>query len=404
MIIKCRLCNRPLRKFFSLGRLPLANSYLKKSQLRRTSKYDLSVGFCSNCLLVQLMKSLPPEKLFRKYLYFSSTSQSFLAHSKKTAQFLKRKLRLNSDSLVLEIASNDGAVLKYFQELGVRVIGIDPARNIAKIANSNGIKTIPEFFNYSMALKLFKKRLTADLVYGANVLAHVPGILDFVKGVKFILKQKGTVVFEFPYIKGLLEGKFDTIYHEHFFYYSLLALTNLFRKAGLVIYDVKMTPLQGGSLQIFISHPNVFITSNRVHKLLKKETSEGFHKLATYKKLSITVDNLKKELLELLKRLRQNNKSVAAYGAPAKGNTLLNFFGIGKNYLDFIVDKSPAKQGSFTPGTHLLIESPKVIMERKPDYLLILCWNIYKEILEDCRSYKKAGGKFIVPIPKLRII
>lgn len=402
--MKCRACKGYITKYFSLGHLPLANSYLKKIQLSKEKRYDLTIGFCSKCSLVQLMRSLPPETLFRKYLYFSSTSESFLIHSKKTAEVLKQKLKLDSDSLVLELASNDGSFLRYCKDLGLQILGIDPAKNIAKIANKNGIRTIPEFFNYSMARKLLKKKVIADLIYGANVLAHVPDILDFVKGVKLILKPRGSAVFEFPYIKGLLEGKFDTIYHEHVFYYSLLALRNLFNREGLVIYDVRMTPLQGGSLQIFISHPNVYRINERVRNLLKQEANAGFRKLETYKNLSNTVHKLKRELLELLVTFKKSGKSVAAYSAPAKGNTLLNYFGIGKNYLDFIVDKSSAKQGFFTPGTHLLIESPKVIMERKPDYLIILCWNIYKEVIEEQKAYKQLGGKFIVPIPKLKII
>jgi SAM-dependent methyltransferase len=306
--------------------------------------------------------------------------------------------------LVLEIASNDGAQLQYFKELGIQILGIDPAENIAKVANEKGIKTIPEFFNFAFAKKIKKERILADLVFGANVLAHVPEIVDFLKGVKLILKPKGTAVFEFPYIKGLMEKKFDTIYHEHVFYYSLLALRNLFQKVNLEIYDVEMTPMQGGSLRIFVSHPGNFKISKNVEELVNQEIKEGFNKLETYQKLNENVLKLKEDLLNLLEKLKSQGKKIAAYSAPAKGNVLLNYFGIGKNYLDFIVDKSEAKQGLYTPGTHLLVYPLEKIYQEKPDYLLVLCWNIADEVIEQLKDYHDAGGKFIIPIPEIKII
>jgi len=401
----CRVCNSPLIEFFSLGKMPLVNSFLKKEEIPNEEKFDLSIGLCPKCYLVQLINTVPPEKLFRNYIYFSSTSKLFLEHCKEIAQELVKRLNLGPESLVLEIASNDGAQLQYFKQLDIQTLGIDPAENIAEVANKKGIKTIPEFFNFAFAKKLKEEeKVQADLIFGANVLAHVPEIIDFVKGVKIVLKPKGTAVFEFPYIKGLMENKFDTIYHEHVFYYSLLALRNLFQKADLEIYDVEITFMQGGSLKIFISHPGNFKISANVKTLIIQEIKDGFDKIETYKKINERVSKLKIDIIDLLKRLKAEGKKIAAYSAPAKGNILLNYFGIGKNYLDFTVDKSEAKQGLYTPGTHLLVYPPEKIYEEKPDYLLVLCWNIADEVVEQLKNYHDAGGKFIIPIPKIRIV
>ena len=404
--MNCRACNSQLMQFFSLGEMPLANFFLKKEEIPLEEKYDLSVGFCPKCHLVQLINIVPPEKLFKNYIYFSSTSNSFLEHCKKTADYLTEKLGLNPQSLVLEIASNDGAQLQYFKKLGIQVLGIDPAENIAEAANKKGIKTIPEFFNYAFAKKLKEEQgIQADLIFGANVLAHVPEIVDFIKGVKAILKPKGTAVFEFPYIKGLMENKFDTIYHEHVFYYSLIALINLFKTVDLEIYDAEITPVQGGSLRVFISHPGNFSISENVKKLIEEELKNEFDKIETYRKIDENVSELKSQLIALLKEIKNKGQKIAVYSAPAKGNTLLNYFGI-KDYLDFIVDKSEAKQGLYTPGTHLLVYPLEKIYEEKPDHLLILCWNIADEVINmsELQKYIKRGGKFIIPIPFIKVI
>lgn len=403
--MKCRTCNSSITKFFSLGEMPLVNSFLKKEQIPYEKKFDLSIGFCLNCYLVQLIKNVSPEDLFRDYIYFSSTSKYFLEHCCKTANYLTKRLKLNNQNLVLEIASNDGALLQYFKKLGIQILGVDPAKNIVEAANRRGLRTMPEFFNYDFAKKLVKKqKIQADLVYGANVLAHVPGIIDFVKGVKIVLKPKATAIFEFPYIRGLMENKFDTIYHEHVFYYSLLALRNLFKKADLEIYDVEIIPVQGGSLRIFISQQGSFSISENVRNLINQEIKDGFDKIETYQKVNEKVNNLKNNLIVLMKKLRKEGKKIAAYGAPAKGNILLNYFGIDKNYLDFIVDKAKEKQGLYTPGTHLLVYPPEKIYEENPDYLLILCWNIAEEIKKQLKDYRDAGGKFIIPIPDIKVI
>lgn len=403
--MNCRVCDTPITSFFDLGKMPLVNSYPTKDQLANEKKYRLAVGFCPKCYLVQLMETVPPEEIFTHYLYLSSASSSFLRHSKENADFFQTKLKLDNRSLVIEIASNDGAQLQYFQKLGMRILGIDPAKNIAEIANQRGITTIPEFFNRNLAQELAKDpRNMADLVYGANVLAHVPDIVDFVRGVKLILKPNGTASFEFPYLKGLFENKFDTIYDEHVFYYGILSLVNLFRKADLEIYDVDITPVQGGSLRILTSHPRVFPRTSKVIDLEKQERSAGYDSIESYQKIAENVAALKKRLLELLARLKSEGKSIAAYSAPAKGNVLLNYFGIDQNFIDFIVDKSESKQGLYTPGTHLLIYPPDKIDAEKPDYLLVLAWNLGEEIVKQLKEHRKRGGKFIIPVPQIKII
>ena len=404
--MNCRNCKTKIKEFFSLGQMPPINSFLRKEDIENEKKFNLSVGFCPKCFLVQLIDIIPPEDLFKDYIYFSSTSKYFLEHCKEVADNLTKKLKLNKESLVLEIASNDGAQLQYFKELGISVLGVDPAENIAKVANEKGIKTIAEFFNYDFAKKLKEDKIEADLIFGANVLAHVPEIVDFVKGVKEVLKPNGTAVFEFPYVKGLMENKFDIIYHEHVFYYSLIALINLFRTAGMEIYDVKMTPMQGGSLMIFAANTGVFKISENIINLKAEEIKNGFDKIETYKKINENVSKLKNDIIGLLNKLKSEGKKIAAYSAPAKGNILLNYFGIGQNYLDFIVDKSKAKQGLYTPGTHMLVYPLEKINQEKPDYLLVLCWNILDEVINmiELKNFRDRGGKFIVPVPDVKII
>lgn len=400
---RCRACDTLITKFFSLGKMPLVNSFLTLDEISKEKKFDLSIGFCPKCYLVQLIKTVDPEELFRKYLYLSSVTKSIVDHSKKTSDYFIERFKLNSNSLIVEIGSNDGVNLQFYKDKGVKVLGIDPAKNIAKIANRKGIKTLPEFFNLDLAKKIEKEGMKADLIYGANVFAHVPEIVDFVEGVKTILKSTGTAVFEFPYVKGLLENKFDTIYHEHVFYYSIIALKNLFDKAKLEIYDVEQIPMQGGSLRIFVSHKKYFKISVNVKKLHDQELKEGYNTLKRFQEMAKDVNVLKKETMQIIKNIKNDKKSIAAYGIPAKGVILLNYFGIAK-YLDFIVDKSPAKQGLYVPGVHMLIDSPSKIREENPDYLFLLPWNIAEEVLNEFEWYRKQGGKFIIPIPKLQII
>lgn len=404
-MVTCRSCSSPIQEFFSLGKVPLVNSFLTKQDFLKEKKFELAVAFCPRCYLVQLTKTIPPKDLFQDYIYFSSTSKTIVAHCQKTASYLTKKLHLTPRSLVLEIASNDGVLLQFFKKLGIRTLGVDPAKNIAEIANKKGIETIPDFFNLSFAQQFVSSRhVYADLVYGANVLAHVPDIVDFLKGVATILAKNGTAVFEFPYVQGLLEDKFDTIYHEHVFYYSLIALQNVVKRAGLEIYDVEMIAMQGGSLRIFISHVGTRGISRHVKALVHQELQNGLNDLKTYKNMNHRIIKLKSTLLQTLKKIRSEHKTVAAYSAPAKGLILLNYFGIGNNYLDFIVDKAREKQGLYTPGVHMRVYPVEKIMENLPDYVLILCWNIAGEVMDFLGEYAKKGGKFIIPIPKVRII
>ncbi|HEY4519564.1 MAG TPA: class I SAM-dependent methyltransferase [Candidatus Paceibacterota bacterium] len=404
--MKCRACNTPHKPFFSLGKMPLVNSFLKdEKDFIHEQRHDLTVAFCPTCYLVQLTETISPETLFRDYIYFSSTSTSFLEHNRRAVEYLTERFHLTRESLVVEIASNDGAFLQFFKERGIPVLGIDPARNIADVANKKGIKTVPEFFNLVLAKKLLKGGVRADIVYGANVLAHVPDIVDFVRGVKTILKAGGSAIFEFPYIGGLMENKFDTIYHEHVFYYSLLALRNLFSKADLEVCDVEMLPVQGGSLRIYVSHAGVYPVSERVVSLALKERNSGFEKFETHQLLTNNIQKLKRKLVTLLESIRKDGGRIAAYGAPAKGNILLNYFGIG-SHIEFIVDKAKEKQGLYTPGTHLRVLSPNAIVEKRPDYILILCWNIAEEVMnmQELALFRGGGGKYIIPIPNVTVL
>ncbi len=403
--MNCRSCDHAITPFFSLGDMPLVNSFLSEGDIENEKKYDLTVCFCPECFLVQLLNIVPPEELFSHYLYFSSTSASFLTHCKLTADSLAERFSLSKASLVMEIASNDGAQLQYFQQLGIPVLGVDPAKNIAEIANANGIPTLPEFFTNDFARTyLAEGKQKPDLIFGANVLAHVPEINDFLAGVKQILATNGTAVFEFPYLKGLLDNKFDTIYHEHVFYYSLSALVNVFKHAGLEIYDVEQTQTQGGSLRIFAAAPSLFEHTTAYTELLAEEKAAGFTKIETYQHMNERVAALKQDIIDFLNRVKAEGKSVAAYSAPAKGNILLNFFGIGTEYLDFIVDKAESKQGLYTPGTHLKVYPPEKVLEDQPDYLVVLCWNIADEVMDQLHEYKERGGTFVIPIPTLKIV
>lgn len=403
-MVNCRACSKPIKQFFSLGEMPLANAFLTKKQIPYEKRYDLSVGFCPNCYLVQLMKTVNPSILFNDYVYFSSVTQSIVKHSERTSDYLIKRFKLKSGNLVLEIGSNDGVHLQFYKRRNIDILGVDPAENIAKVANKKGIPTRAEFFNTKFARKLVnQENIQADIVYGANVFAHVPKIIDFLTGVKEILKTGGTAIFEFPYLKGLLENKFDTIYHEHVFYYSVLALRNLFAFANLELYDVEQIPMQGGSLRVFASHPKSFPIKKSVQQFIKEERKKGFDSLATYKRMNVQVSQLKKDIVALLKSVKKQNKRIVAYSAPAKGNILLNYFNIGM-YLDYIVDKSPAKQGLYTPGTHLLVFAPERIEVKKPDYIIILCWNIADEVIKQLKKYQKDKVKFIIPIPSIKII
>jgi len=392
--------------FLDLGRTPLANSYVQAEvDYDREEIFPLAVAYCENCDLVQLSETVAPEKMFSEYAYFSSYSDSFLEHARLMAESHVERFNLGRDSHVLEVASNDGYLLQYFKRRGIGVLGIDPARNIAEEANRRGIPTLCQFFGEAIAPDLVREHGQADLIIGNNVLAHVPGVDGFLRATAACLRADGAAVFEFPYLRELLDKtEFDTIYHEHVFYYSLSAIKNLAHRIGLELWDVAPQQVHGGSLRVFLQHPGARPIDSRVDRMISEEEKAGLTGFARYASFGQQVCALKDQLLSMLKDLKRAGKRIAAYGAPAKGNTLLNYCGIGRDLLEFTVDRSPHKQGMFLPGSHLPILPPGELLARKPNYALILPWNIADEIIRQQSEYLLAGGRFITPIPEPRIL
>lgn len=413
----CRSCNKTgLLPVLNLGDTPLANALLTAEQITKgEEKFPLELVRCPHCTLVQITATVPPEKLFRQYFYLSSFSDTMLRHAESLAAELLAANILNSQSLVVEVASNDGYLLQYYKQAGVPVLGIEPAENVARVAReTRGITTISEFFGKELAQKLAAQGQRADVVHAHNVLAHVADLNGFVAGLREILKDEGVAVLEVPYVKDMIDNtEFDTIYHEHLCYFSLTALDHLFSRHSLLIEDVKRLSLHGGTLRIYVrrgdrptnghKRSGNLRRSSNVDSLLEEETSWVGNE-AFYLEFGKRVDTLRAELLTLLGKLKAENRSIAIYGASAKGSTLLNYFGVGKETLDFAVDRSTFKQGHFTPGTHLPILAPEKLVEEVPDYVLLLTWNFADEILEQQSEYRRLGGRFIIPIPELRIV
>lgn len=404
---QCRACgSNHGRLILDLGIQPLANNLLRPADLSQTEpKFPLRLFLCGDCRLLQIADEVAPVKLFGEYLYFSSFSDLMLQHAREAAERYIREFGLNSNHRVVEIASNDGYLLKNFVKAGVPCLGIEPAANIAREAVSCGIPTRVDFFGRALAQTLVSENQGADLILGNNVFAHAPAINDFVAGLKILLKPGGRVILEFPYALDLIDKtEFDTIYHEHVFYFTLSSLRPVFQRHGLVIHHVEKLPIHGGSLRLFAAHSETGVPDETVDQFLAEENRRGVNADAYYQGFAERVMGLKAALNQLLMRLKTEGKTIAAYGASAKGSTLLNFFGLGTESLDFVVDRSSYKQGRLTPGTHLPILPPKQLLERQPDYTLLLTWNFADEILEQQHEYRQRGGRFIVPIPEVKVV
>lgn len=404
----CRFCNAPLRHtLVDLGMSPLCESYVAAEQLNRMEPfYPLRVYVCGSCFLAQLEEYVSPEAIFSEYAYFSSYADSWLKHAKDYTDLMVRRFGIGPDSHVVELASNDGYLLQYFVQRGIPVLGVEPAANVARVAVEKGVPTVVEFFGEALARKLAGEGKEADLLIGNNVLAQVPDLNDFVKGMKILLKPDGVITVEFPHLVRLVEeNQFDTIYHEHFSYFSFMSAEKIFAHHGLRLFDVEELPTHGGSLRIYACHAEdgTKPTGPRVEELRARELAAGLAGMDYYLSFGEKVKETKRKLLEFLIKVKREGKSVCGYGAPGKGNTLLNYCGIRTDFLDYTVDRNPYKQWKFTPGTHIPIYAPDRIKETRPDYLLILPWNFKDEIMKQMSYIGDWGGRFIVPIPEVRI-
>ncbi len=408
MIPDCRFCGSPLTTtMVDLGVHPLCESFLREDQLNDMEPhYPLRVRVCGECFLAQIGEYVEPSEIFDDYAYFSSYSDSWLKHASDYADMMTERFELGSDARVLEIASNDGYLLQYFQKKGLDVLGVDPAFTVAEAAIAKGIPTRIEFFNEGFAERLASEGYRADVILGNNVLAHNPDINGFVAGVPIVLADAGVATFEFPHLMRLMdENQFDTIYHEHWSYLSLGTTRRLFAAHGLAVFDVEELQSHGGSLRLFIKHAGDESkpVTERVQELLVREEAFGLFDLATYEGFSERVKSTKRKLLDTLIRIKDEGASIAVYGAAGKGNTLLNYCGIGTDFIDYACDRSPFKHGRYTPGTRIPIYGPERIAETKPDYVLILPWNLKNEIMAQLDYIGDWGGKFIIPIPEATI-
>ena len=409
MSINCRLCDSIIEEaFLSLGKSPVSNAYLSKADLNSMEPfYPLELYVCPECFLVQIEEFEKAQNIFNSsYAYFSSYSESWLNHCKDYVEMMINRFGFNEKSFVVEVASNDGYLLQYFKENNINILGVEPTSNTAEVAIKKGIPTDIKYFNTDYAKNMQQQSKLANLIIGNNVLAHNPQLNDFVEGLKLALNSNGIITMEFPHLLSLIEkNEFDTIYHEHYSYFSFYTVQKLFENYDLTIFDVDEIQSHGGSLRIYAKHkldPSKTTTS-KVEQLLEKEINFGLKELSTYFNFSKKVEEIKRNLLKFLIDAKEQNKSIAAYGAPAKGNTLLNYCGIRTDFIDYTVDRNPHKQNNFLPGVHIPIFHPDKIKETKPDYVLILPWNLKAEISEQMKFIKKWGGKFVVPIPTIQV-
>ncbi len=408
--MNCRFCkSKVTHPFIDLVNSPPSNSFLKEQELNLPEVfYPLKVYVCDQCFLVQVDEYKKSDDIFNnEYVYFSSFSTSWLKHSESYVAMMKERFNLNANSLAVEVASNDGYLLQYFKKQGIKVLGIEPTANTAAVAEQKGIESIVDFFGIRLANDLSNKGVKADVLLGNNVLAHVPDINDFVGGLKILLNKNGVITMEFPHLLQLIQhNQFDTIYHEHFSYLSLLTVQQIFNKQGLNIFDVEEISTHGGSLRIFAAHADDLSkeVSPRLSEVLNKEITFGLNNLDTYSNFQAKANQVKNDLLLFLLQAKKENKRVAAYGAAAKGNTLLNYCGIKSDLISYVVDANPAKQNKYLPGVHIPVFNEQYLKNEKPDYVIILPWNIKHEVKEQLKYIKEWGGQFVTAIPTLEVI
>jgi 2-polyprenyl-3-methyl-5-hydroxy-6-metoxy-1,4-benzoquinol methylase len=404
----CRFCRRPLTKLFvDLGMSPLCQTHITAEQLNSMEPfYPLRVFVCDECLLVQLEQFVAAADIFTEYAYFSSYSDSWVEHARRYCHAMCQRFQLGPATQVMEIASNDGYLLQHFVARGVPVLGIEPARNVGRAAIEKGIPTVHHFFGRETAARIKEQYGSPDLLLGNNVLAHVPDVNDFVSGMQLLLKPDGVITMEFPHLMQLMElNQFDTIYHEHFSYFSFTTVGRIFAAHGLTLFDVEQLSTHGGSLRIYARHTSDSSkpVAGSVTELLELESRKGYDQLAAYTSFEEKVRATKRALLQFLIDAKERGKKVVGYGAPGKGNTLLNYCGIRTDFVAFTVDRNPYKQSKFTPGTHIPILAPERLLEARPDYVLILPWNLKEEVMEQLASIRHWGGKFLVPIPRVQV-
>ncbi len=410
MSLHCRFCNTPLtQSFCDLGMSPLSNANIQPEQMNQMERfYPLHAYVCNKCWLVQLDSFEAPDHIFdADYAYFSSYSDSWLAHANAYVEQMTRRWQLDDNSHVVEIASNDGYLLQYFVAQGIPVLGVEPTANTASVARAKNVPTLEKFFGVATATELANEGKYADLLLGNNVLAHVPNLNDFVGGMKILLKGDGVITMEFPHLLQLIRNnQFDTIYHEHFSYLSFITVEQVFAAHGLTLFDVEELSTHGGSLRIYAKHKEdkTKPVTDAVTALKLKEVEAGLNEAAVYSSFAEQVRETKRGLLEFLIEAKRNGKSIVGYGAPAKGNTLLNYCGVRSDFIDYTVDRSPHKQGTFLPGTHIPIHHPERIAETKPDYILILPWNLKEELIGQLSYAREWGAKFVLPIPRVEVI